>query len=417
MLLDAVAAGFGSQRLLRRRNAMRQTSRYCTARFIAAVGELAEGSTRSRVHAVPWGRTKLKDARIRACYGEPGEVLLDERSSELVPEYFGRRENDYHINADHEWGPAFGWIRGVEVVEGDALYLDVEWNDEGVAMINGKRYAYFSLEPLLEVIESAIDDDTVPDVGRVVAVTGGALTNRPAVGGLRPVELSQLPPELGLGGSGTTGEPPRKERDMSEKSGLMESLRRILPGGSSVVNETDAAVEVARLREQAGQVAKLAERVTELETAQAELTTNLATKTTEADGLTAKLTAAEAKVAELEGVNKLTGIELEVQTAIDERQITPADKVWATKLATADADLWAECLASRPKGSAGPAAGTRVDGDGSPPVEGNPDDPAVRNLAIKQEQARLTTERGSPVTYEAAALSLEQQQKATRGGV
>jgi phage I-like protein len=395
---------------------MGQISRYYKTRFVAEIEGPTDGSM-VRIQAVPWGRTKLEDARIRACYGQPGEVLLDERSAELVPEYFRRRKNDYHVNTDHDWGQAFGWIRNLEVMVGDALYLDVELNDDGVAMVSGSapKYKYFSLEPLLEVIESDIDDDTVPDVGRVVAVTGGALTNRPAVGGLQPVELSQLPPELGLSGSSAVGDPPRKEIDMSDTK-WWEPLRRFFKG-SDVNDATSATLAVADLSREAGQVATLTTRVTELETAQGELAAQLATKTTEATELTAKLTAAEAKVAELEGASKLSGIELAVQTAIDERQITPADKAWATKLATADADLWAECLASRPKGSAGPAAGTRVAGDGSPPVEGNPDDPKVRNLAIKQEQARLTTERGSPVTYEAAALSLEQQQKATRGGV
>jgi phage I-like protein len=389
-------------------------SQYCRAQFVAEIGMLAEGSTTSRVQAIKWGTTVLKDAAIRQWCGKAGQVLLDERSVEQIPLNYAARDNEFDINAAHDHdGPAYGWLKGLDVLANDGLYLDVEWNKRGQKGIREGDWKYFSLEPLLEIVSR--DDDGNPILGRVIAVTGGALTNRPAVGGLQPVELSQLPPELGLGGSGAVGDPPRKETDMSDTK-WWEPLRRFFKG-SDVNDATSATLAVADLSREAGQVATLTARVTELETAQAELSTQLVTKAAESAELTAKLTAAEAKVAELEGASKLTGIELAVQTAIDERQITPADKEWATKLAAADADLWAECLASRPKGSAGPAAGSNFSGTESPPVEGNPDDPAVRNLAIKQEQARLTTERGSPVTYEAAALSLEQQQKAARGGV
>lgn len=74
---------------------------------------------------------------------------------------------------DHDKGRAYGWIKGVEL-SGDVVTLTPEWTDLGVEAIGKKIKQFFSVT--LDLVKKCI--------------TGGSLTNWPAITGLKPIELS-----------------------------------------------------------------------------------------------------------------------------------------------------------------------------------------------------------------------------------
>lgn len=384
--------------------------RYGTARLAAAI-QLQEneggGPVTSRIKVLGWGETDLKDSALRVALGEPGTLIVDERSAEMIPAAFARRQNEYNINVNHDhFGPAYGWITGVDVVANDGLYFVIEWNDEGVECIRGKRYIYFSGEMPYEVADGAdVNDDMIPDTGRIIAVTGGALTNRPAVGGLQPLQLSQLPIELGLGGSVRTGGNPREDTEMSGDRKWWEPLTRFFKG-SNVVDETGATLAVAELAQKAERADELTAELATVRNSNAELTANLAEREQLVTELTANLEAEKAKVAELAKTDQQRAAEVAVDAEINgpNRRLTPAQRDTAIKLYLRDQELYNELIECSAK--VGPSAGTDVDaGAVPPPAEGS--SPEAQAARIKAHQAMLSEKRGKPVSFADAALNLE----------
>lgn len=394
--------------------------RYGTARLATAI-QLQEndsgGPVTSRIKVLGWGETDLRDSAIRVALGEPGTLIVDERSAEMIPAAFARRQNEYHINVNHEhWGPAYGWITGVDVVAGDGLFFVIEWNDEGVECIRGKRYIYFSGEMPYEVADGAdVNDDMIPDTGRIIAVTGGALTNRPAVGGLQPLQLSQLPIELGLGGSMRTGGNPREDTEMSGDRKWWEPLTRFFKG-SNVVDETGATLAVAELAQKADRADELTAELATVRDSNAELTAKLAEREQLVTELTANLEAEKAKVAELAKLAK-TDQQRAAEVAVDaeingpNRRLTPAQRDTAIKLYLKDQELYNELIEC--SAQVGPSAGTDVDaGAVPPPADG--DERTAQAARVKAHMVKLS-ERGREVSFAEAAEDLERSQKA--GGV
>jgi len=96
---------------------------------------------------------------------------------------------DLDIDYDHKADPArgneaAGWVRDAKV-EGDALYLFVEWTKTAAEKIREKAYRYFSPE---------FQDEWADATGVVHrdVLFGGGITNRPFLKNLLPVNLSEL---------------------------------------------------------------------------------------------------------------------------------------------------------------------------------------------------------------------------------
>jgi phage I-like protein len=89
---------------------------------------------------------------------------------------------DYDHKAHH--GKAAGWVRAADV-RGDGLYLQVDWTDPATAAIQAGEYRYFSPE---------FDDKWTDPNGteHEDVLFGGALTNRPFLKDLLPVNLSEI---------------------------------------------------------------------------------------------------------------------------------------------------------------------------------------------------------------------------------
>lgn len=93
---------------------------------------------------------------------------------------------DIAIDYGHDsGGEAAGWVTSAEA-RGDGLWLFVEWTQEAAAKIRGGQFRYFSPE--------YVDKWTHPKTGEKFTdvLLGGALTNRPFLKDIMPVNLSEI---------------------------------------------------------------------------------------------------------------------------------------------------------------------------------------------------------------------------------
>ena len=101
------------------------------------------------------------------------------------------RGQELDIDYDHKalTNIAAGWVKDAEA-RTDGLWLSVEWTTKALDAIKQKEYRYFSPE-YTDEWTSPIDNKVHKDV-----VFGGALTNRPFLKGILPINLSEWNAEL-----------------------------------------------------------------------------------------------------------------------------------------------------------------------------------------------------------------------------
>lgn len=140
---------------------------------------LSEGNsdTTKWVHALPIGN-----------YNHPqyGKIVITaERVKRFMESVIKKvRGIDPNINYDHnKSGPAAGWIKDAET-RNDGLWLLVEWVSDAAQAISEKKYRYFSAEYADEWEDA--EGNSFEDV-----IVGGALTNRPFMKNLVPINLSE----------------------------------------------------------------------------------------------------------------------------------------------------------------------------------------------------------------------------------
>jgi len=148
------------------------------------VGEI-NADNPNRVQLFPDGTFKAKD-------GRPWEVtsghwLMDNLAFQLISDDAAKRENDFHFDYEHqtlnaefngEPAPAAGWFREFEYIEGEGLFaLNVKWTPKAAEFIKNSEYRFTS--PVFTYdIES----------GRILSIQHAALTNDPALDGMKAVE-------------------------------------------------------------------------------------------------------------------------------------------------------------------------------------------------------------------------------------
>lgn len=151
------------------------------ASFLVDLGGVAlseeNGTNSSWVHALPVGSYK------HPIYGTI-DITLDRAkrfADSVVKKVRGIEPN---INYNHNNNDiAAGWVKNAES-RSDGLWLFVEWTADAVSKIKEKAYRYFSAEFADEWINP--QDQKFTDV-----ILGGALTNRPFMKNLVPVNLSE----------------------------------------------------------------------------------------------------------------------------------------------------------------------------------------------------------------------------------
>lgn len=137
-----------------------------------------ENNTNSSwVHALPLGSYK------HPIYGTIDVTI--ERAKRFAQSVVDKvRGIEPSINYDHNNNaPAAGWVKNAEE-RSDGLWLFVEWTADAVDAIKKKTYRYFSAE-FADVWEDP-QEKKFSDV-----ILGGALTNRPFMKNLVPVNLSE----------------------------------------------------------------------------------------------------------------------------------------------------------------------------------------------------------------------------------
>ena len=147
--------------------------------ILMAVGstELSAAEVPDRVLVVPWGEVASSN----------GSFVVESASAAEVVAAFEGGGNDLPIDYEHQTlggeftspdgrAPAAGWIKTLEVVEGQGIFANVEWTDRGRGMLSAKEYRYLSPVAL-------VDRDT----RRMVALHSAALTNKPAIAAMQPI--------------------------------------------------------------------------------------------------------------------------------------------------------------------------------------------------------------------------------------
>jgi hypothetical protein len=132
---------------------------------------------------------------------------------------------DLDIDYDHKekTSKAAGWVKEAKV-QPDGLHLRVKWTPEGAKAVKDGEYRYFSPE-----FQDAWKD--AHGVEHKNVLFGGALTNRPYLKDLMPVNLSEI------------NEPPKEEGD-----GMDPALLRQLLGLEANATNDQVTAKIAELQ-------------------------------------------------------------------------------------------------------------------------------------------------------------------------
>jgi phage I-like protein len=141
------------------------------------------GSAAGRVLIAPWGQVQSAN----------GDFVLDAEAGRMVVEVFAGHRTDVPVDYEHQslggtfaspsgQAPAAGWIKRLHLVEPEdgglepGLYADVEWTESAQAKLSAREYRYISPVVIVRKRDR-----------RVVALHSAALTNKPAIVGMRPI--------------------------------------------------------------------------------------------------------------------------------------------------------------------------------------------------------------------------------------
>lgn len=160
---------------------------------------------------------------------------VDERSAASIVDAFNRIGNDIMIDYEHgnematgpdDGGRAAGWIKGIEVVEGEGIYADpVTWTPRATQLLRDREYRYRSPHFTYD-----------PKTMRVVALLDDSLVNKPASVGMIPMAAKATDAPASGGGDNTNAS--TKGRTMSDA--ILKAL--------SVQDEGEAVAAVATMK-------------------------------------------------------------------------------------------------------------------------------------------------------------------------
>lgn len=234
---------------------------------------------------------------------------------------------------DPEEAIAGGWVKELTIKNrGKELWAKVEWTERASEKIRAGEYRYISPEFVLEYK----DKESGKPVGATLLAV--ALTNRPFLEGMAPVELME-------GKQATTF---NEQSEVEETSTLsigganvnLDIIREVL-GLAEDVEVTDEQIAEA--------VEKLHTQNKELQTTNTELAETIKASEVRTEG-TVRLSEEEfASLKEDAKAGKEASVKLRemiadeaVGTALSERKIAPKQKDWAKKYALNDPDGFAE---------------------------------------------------------------------------
>jgi phage I-like protein len=240
----------------------KKTSSESLAVLSYSVGEI-DSANSERVQLLPDGYFSAKDGRPEDVAN--GKWLMDQQAFANLQASASLRSNDFLFDYEHQTmnseengkeAPAAGWFKDFEYIPGEGLFATrVDWTPPATARLKNKEYRYTS---------AVFSYD--PQTGRPVALMHAALTNDPALDGMKAiVALKAKTTLLTINPSG--------EENMNEAFKLFLDLIGVAHDGVDFTNEValkkiqeSANTAIAALKAKADRTG-VAE--TELATAQA----------------------------------------------------------------------------------------------------------------------------------------------------
>ncbi len=317
--------------------------------FFASMPDMASGTVPSEFQVFPRGR-------ISVAGGDP--FYVDDTAISTVISAFQSRGLDMVIDYEHQTeggdfaspdgkAPAAGWIKSLEA-RSDGLYAKVEWTERAVELLSRKEYRYFS--PVFLVSKGA---------RRLVELLRVALTNAPRLNWIKPIVaknanstegeiemefLKLIAKQLGLPETATQEEVTAK---LTEVLAAGPMLLKNCATAAGIAEASTSEQLIASLKTLPAQAAELKEVRTALGLPEAsgksEVIASIhALKQRPGSDVVQELAALKARLAGREASEL-------VEAALKAGKITPAQKEWAEKYATDDAEGFKLFVAKAPQ--------------------------------------------------------------------
>ncbi|MGD2110390.1 MAG: phage protease [Phycisphaerae bacterium] len=138
---------------------------------------LAGDAVPQRVLLAPWGNVESTN----------GSFIIDDDSARMTIEAFDEHGTDLPIDYEHQTlggaysspngqAPAAGWIKKLLAEPGVGLLAEIQWTDQAKALLANKEYRYLSPVAIIRKHDR-----------KLAAIHSAALTNKPAIVGMRPI--------------------------------------------------------------------------------------------------------------------------------------------------------------------------------------------------------------------------------------
>lgn len=139
-----------------------------------------------RVLVLPWGKVERTDGDTFNVDAQSAEAIIAAHHKRFGGSDRMLFDYEHHSQGGEFAAPdgkviAAGWINGLEAVAGDGIYASVEWTQRAAEHIQGKEYRFVS--PVVLVQRSN---------RRVLSIESVALTNQPAILGIRPLVNKEM---------------------------------------------------------------------------------------------------------------------------------------------------------------------------------------------------------------------------------
>ncbi len=139
--------------------------------------ELAGDPVPDRILIAPWGRVESTN----------GHFVVDAEAAREVIDAFAAHGTDLPIDYEHQTlggryaspagtAPAAGWIQAIEAEPGVGLFARVRWTDAAREHLAAGQYRYLSPVAVVRAADR-----------KLVALHSAALTNKPAIVGMKPI--------------------------------------------------------------------------------------------------------------------------------------------------------------------------------------------------------------------------------------
>jgi phage I-like protein len=141
--------------------------------------QLDEATSKSWIQVFPIGHWE---------HPEYGPIDVDEERAKRFTDNIKNnvRGQQLNVDYDHNTGVAAGWYTGQAELRADGVWAEVEWTPKALQHLKEKEYKYFSPDFVDEWVHPSTSTK-FQDV-----LFGGALTNRPHLKGILPINLSEV---------------------------------------------------------------------------------------------------------------------------------------------------------------------------------------------------------------------------------